>query len=144
MPGVTLYLIRHGETDWNRECRYQGQRDIPLNGTGRRQARRNGGVLKGLLPQIADAQFISSPLSRTIETMEILCTEIGLEPSAYRIEPQLLELHYGHWEGQLASDLPRTDPEGMPSAPATGGIGAPRAGKATKTSPHALAAGSIP
>lgn len=112
-PGVTLYLIRHGETDWNRAQRYQGQRDIPLNETGRAQARRNGLCLKARLPQIADADFVSSPLSRAIETMELLRQSMGLEPSAYRLDAQLLELHYGHWEGHLASTLVDIDPEGV-------------------------------
>ena len=48
-PGVTLYFIRHGETDWNRDRRYQGQMDIPLNATGREQAARNGRVLAATL-----------------------------------------------------------------------------------------------
>ena len=112
-PGVTLYLIRHGETDWNRAQRYQGQRDIPLNDTGRAQARRNGAVLKGLLPQIAALDFVSSPLSRAIETMELLRAEMGLDPKAYRRDPQIREVHYGHWEGHLASALVETDPEGV-------------------------------
>jgi len=112
-PGVTLYLIRHGETDWNRAQRYQGQADIPLNETGRAQARRNGQALRELLPSIASADFVSSPLSRAVETMEILRAELGLAPETYRRDPELLELHYGHWEGQLASELPASDPEGV-------------------------------
>ena len=112
-PGVTLYLVRHGETDWNKDQRYQGQTDIPLNETGRAQAARNGEILKFLMPGIASADFISSPLSRAIETMEILRRGLGLDVKAYRTEPKLLEVHYGHWEGHLASELQASDPEGV-------------------------------
>lgn len=112
-PGVTLYLIRHGETDWNRAQRYQGQRDIPLNDTGRTQARRNGTVLKTYLPEVEAYDFVSSPLSRAVETMEILRGAMGLTPSQYRTSSDVRELHYGHWEGELASALPLTDPEGL-------------------------------
>lgn len=112
-PGVTLYLIRHGETEWNRAQRYQGQRDIPLNDTGRTQARRNGAVLKTLLPAIADMDFVSSPLSRAIETMQLLRAEMGLDPLAFRQDARLVELNYGHWEGHLASSLAKIDPEGV-------------------------------
>ncbi len=112
-PGVTLYLIRHGETDWNRDCRYQGQADIPLNDTGRAQAQRNGEVLKSYLPQLEGADFVSSPLSRARETMEIMRSALGLAPSSFRIDTELMELDYGHWEGHLASELPTSDPEGV-------------------------------
>ena len=53
--GVTLYFVRHGETDWNRAQRYQGQRDIPLNATGRSQAVRNGRALAETLGKDAAA-----------------------------------------------------------------------------------------
>jgi broad specificity phosphatase PhoE len=112
-PGVTLYLIRHGETDWNRAQRYQGQRDIPLNETGRAQARRNGQCLQTFLPVIAGADYVSSPLSRAIETMELVRGAMGLEATAYTVDPRLLELHYGHWEGHLASALSDLDADGV-------------------------------
>ncbi len=112
-PGVTLYLIRHGETDWNAEQRYQGQADIPLNDTGRAQAQRNGEILRQLLPNLAAADFVSSPLSRARETMEIMRAALGLAPSTFRTDAELLELHYGHWEGHLATELQASDPEGV-------------------------------
>jgi probable phosphoglycerate mutase len=112
-PGLTLYLIRHGETDWNRDARYQGQRDIPLNHTGRAQARRHGDVLKALMPGVARFDFVSSPLGRAVETMRLIRTELGLDTEGFSTEPQIMELSYGHWEGQLAANLPQSDPVGL-------------------------------
>ena len=110
--GVTLYFIRHGETEWNAEARYQGQVDIPLNDTGRAQAKRNGEALRGL-PGIESLDYVASPLGRTRETMDIVRRALSLPEDGVRFEPLLREMNYGHWEGQLASDLPRTDPEGI-------------------------------
>jgi probable phosphoglycerate mutase len=113
-PGVTLYFIRHGETEWNREQRYQGRQDIPLNVTGRSQARRNGQTLAAMLGGGGGAlDFVSSPLLRARETMEIVRREMALAPDRYRIDERLAEIQYGHWEGQLWHELPQTDPEGF-------------------------------
>jgi broad specificity phosphatase PhoE len=112
-PGVTLYFVRHGETDWNLAQRYQGRRDIPLNATGRAQAKRNGQALAEMLgPAGASLDFVASPLLRARETMEIVRGEMSLAADGYRIDDRLAEIHYGHWEGQLWTELPRTDPEG--------------------------------
>lgn len=112
-PGVTLYFVRHGETDWNAEARYQGQVDIPLNDKGRGQARTNGLTLKAKLADPASLDFVASPLGRTRETMDILRDTLGLPREGVRYDNRLREMNYGHWEGQLAADLPRTDPEGV-------------------------------
>lgn len=112
--GVILYFVRHGETDWNRAQRYQGQQDIPLNATGRVQAHGNGTKLKAALGTQAPAlDFVASPLLRTRETMEIVREAMALSREAYRQDPRLAEISYGHWEGQLFSELPTTDPEGF-------------------------------
>jgi broad specificity phosphatase PhoE len=112
-PGVTLYFVRHGETDWNREGRYQGQRDIPLNATGQAQAARNGQVLAEILGGAAPLpDYVASPLSRARQTMEIMRNELMLPPLAYRTDDRLREIHYGDWEGRLWSELPHTDPQG--------------------------------
>jgi probable phosphoglycerate mutase len=112
-PGITLYFVRHGETDWNRVQRYQGRRDIPLNATGQSQAQRNGRTLAETLGGEGGAlDFVASPLARATQTMEIIRQELGLPPREYRTDERLCEIHYGHWEGELWSELPRTDPEG--------------------------------
>lgn len=112
--GVIVYFVRHGETDWNRVQRYQGQQDIPLNATGRAQAQRNGAVLKDALgAEAATLDFVASPLQRARETMEILRQAMGLPPEDYRRDDRLREISYGHWEGQLWSELPALDPDGF-------------------------------
>jgi probable phosphoglycerate mutase len=110
---VTIYFIRHGETSWNAELRYQGQADVPMNDIGRAQARRNGEALLPLLPGVATADFIASPLLRARETMEIVRDVMGLDPQHYRTDDRLKEAHYGAWQGTLLADLPRLDAQGM-------------------------------
>jgi probable phosphoglycerate mutase len=113
-PGVTIYFVRHGETDWNAAQRYQGQRDIHLNARGRSQARRNGVILSELLgSEAASFDYVASPLRRACETMEIMRRELALPLDGYRRDSRLSELHYGHWEGHLLLDLPGIDPEGF-------------------------------
>ncbi|MBA2127302.1 histidine phosphatase family protein [Hyphomicrobium methylovorum] len=112
-PGTILYFIRHGETDWNRDARYQGQRDIPLNATGRAQAKRHGDLLKSLLSDPTAVDFVSSPLGRASETMRIVRTALGLNPEAFATDDRIVELSYGHWEGELAAELPSKDPAGV-------------------------------
>ncbi len=111
--GVTLYFIRHGETYWNAEARYQGQADVPMNETGRAQAQRNGKVLRRFLPTLAQVDFLASPLARARETMEIVRDALGLAPHDFQIDDRLMEAHYGCWQGTLASDLPKVDAEGL-------------------------------
>jgi len=110
--GITLYFVRHGETDWNAVRRYQGQTDTALNEKGRAQAARNGRELGRILNgQVARFDFVASPLARTADTMRIIRGEMGLDPEAFAREDLLKEINFGHWEGQIWDDLPRTDPE---------------------------------
>lgn len=108
--GVTLYFVRHGETDWNFERRLQGQTDTLLNETGRAQARHNGETLARVLSQPAGFDFVASPLRRTAETMEIVRDAIGLERQGARYDDRLREINFGHWEGLSWHELPQADP----------------------------------
>lgn len=110
---ATFYFVRHGETDWNAEHRLQGQRDVPLNTRGRRQASRCGKTLTALINDSgrtpADFVFVSSPLSRACETMEIQRQELGLPPQGYATDPRLAELSFGRWEGMTYREIAAVD-----------------------------------
>jgi broad specificity phosphatase PhoE len=108
-----FYLIRHGQTDWNAEGRFQGSVDIPLNDIGRGQAKRNGLAFKAELPNTKGWSFVSSPLSRARETMEIVRSNAGLNPQDYKLEPDLREVSYGDWERQTIEEISRTNPAGI-------------------------------
>jgi probable phosphoglycerate mutase len=112
MPQPTLIYVRHGQTDWNAELRFQGQQDIPLNNKGRAQARANGERLAAYLSDPDRFEFVTSPLWRTRETMEIIRTAMGLEPSSYRIDERLIEASYGELEGTTLGEFKAADPAG--------------------------------
>lgn len=109
MPPL-VYFVRHGETGWNLEGRLQGQADTDINETGRRQARRNGELLATLIADPNGFDFVASPLRRTRETIEIVRAAMGLEPTAYRTDPRLRELHFGDWQGFTYAELESRDP----------------------------------
>jgi len=110
-----VYYIRHGETDWNAAERLQGQREIPINEKGRAQARRCGETLRELLARdaIVPAQldYVSSPLGRTQETMQIVRKELGLDNLGYRTDARLSEISFGGWEGFTIPELHARWPE---------------------------------
>jgi len=114
-PRPALYYIRHGETDWNVEGRLQGGRDIALNARGRAQAAHCGEILRDLFSRVGrDADiydYLSSPLCRATETMEIARVALGLEPAGYRRDPALMEISFGDWEGFTIAQLRSRDPQ---------------------------------
>jgi broad specificity phosphatase PhoE len=105
-----VYFIRHGQTDWNAEHRLQGQADIQLNAVGRAQAVRNGGRLAELIADPSAFDFVTSPLGRTRETMELVRTAMGLPCDGYRIDPRLIEVNFGDWQGFTLAELDRINP----------------------------------
>ena len=92
--GGALVLIRHGETAWNRQKRLQGRADVPLTADARAALAR-----RRLPPRFHDAAWFASPLSRTVATARLLGAN-GLI-----IEPRLIEMDFGAWEGHRLADL---------------------------------------
>ena len=105
---MLLYLVRHGETDWNLAHRIQGSTDIQLNDTGREQARTTGALLAR---RPWDAIY-SSPLSRARESAVIIAGEIGLP--APTVLDALAERLYGEAEGLTDKEIDARFPGATP------------------------------
>ncbi len=110
IPG-RLFLVRHGETDWNREGRLQGGQDIPLNALGRMQAVEVADRLRALKPAFAESAYVASPMQRARETMTILRSELGLPVEEFRIDDSLRELTFGEWEGFTWREVRKSERE---------------------------------
>jgi probable phosphoglycerate mutase len=110
-----LYFFRHGETDFNIEQRLQGRYNTALNARGRQQGTECAGVLRDLFARDrrdpSDFSYVSSPLMRARETMEIVRTALGLDPLAYDIDDRMAEISYGEWEGLTLPEIQRRDPD---------------------------------
>lgn len=100
-----VYLVRHGQTDWNVERRLQGQADTDINDVGRRQATANGELLGRIVGDASGFDFVASPLRRTRETMERVRAAMGLDPAGYRTDDRLKEIHFGDWQGFTYPEL---------------------------------------
>lgn len=95
---TTLILARHGETDWNRDGRWQGHADVDLNGTGREQAR-------ALAAELGDAPIeavYASDLRRARETAVVLADAKGLP---VQVDPRLREIDVGDWQGLTTAEI---------------------------------------
>jgi alpha-ribazole phosphatase len=93
-----LWLVRHGQTDWNVEGRYNGQEDTPLNETGIRQAQEAAARLAGE----TFAAVYSSDLQRAYRTAQIITTRLGLP---IQVDTRLREIHQGEFQGLLVSEI---------------------------------------
>lgn len=98
---MKLFLLRHGQTDWNLAGRFQGQSDIPLNETGRAQAQALGARLAG---QPFDARY-TSDLARAIETAQIALPQKPAIPDS-----RLREISFGAWEGLTYPEIQQAFP----------------------------------
>jgi broad specificity phosphatase PhoE len=101
---MRILLARHGETPWNAEGRYQGQEDIPLSDVGIAQARALGERLR----EVPITRAVASPLGRARQTAEFA---LGDRDLPLTLDPDLMEIAHGTWEGLLASEIRERDGE---------------------------------
>ncbi len=111
MPDPVLYLLRHGETEFNVAGRYQGQGDSPLTARGRAQAGRHGRLLKTLVEAPEDWRLVASPLGRAMASARLVCAGLGLPEDAIETDPRLKEMAFGEWEGLTPAEIQARHPE---------------------------------
>jgi probable phosphoglycerate mutase len=104
VPRRLLYLLRHGETDWNAVERWQGHTDVPLNATGRAQARAVAETLRAARL----SGVVASDLSRAHETARIVAAELGI--SVAYLDTALRERSFGCFEGLTRAQCDRLHP----------------------------------
>lgn len=105
-----IWLIRHGETDWNAKQRLQGWVDIPLNATGKKQALAVRHYIQ--TKQLQVDHVVSSDLSRAAETAQIA---FDLAPTDLKLYDSLRERNYGIYEGELWQTLIEVDSQNQPT-----------------------------
>ena len=107
----TIYIIRHGQTDWNAVTRLQGQTEIAMNDYGRSQVHQNAEKLTDHLTVPHKYDFVSSPISRAMETMRITRSVLGLPQEGFHTDDRLKELNYGEFSTHTWEELRRTRPD---------------------------------
>ncbi|OAN84428.1 hypothetical protein A8B78_07010 [Jannaschia sp. EhC01] len=106
-----IFVLRHGETVWNREGRFQGHLDAPLTARGRAQAVRQGLILRDtVFASYPDCAVLLSPLGRTRKTWDLAAEAAGRAGHPFRIEPRLAEVQMGDWQGRLRDEVLTEDP----------------------------------
>jgi broad specificity phosphatase PhoE len=103
-----LLLVRHGETEWNVQRRYQGRSDSPLTATGVAQAHAIGRLL-AQLPEAAAGPIVASPLGRARRTAEIIRKHLA-SAAPFQIDERLRELSLGSWDGLTYAEIAARSP----------------------------------
>jgi alpha-ribazole phosphatase/probable phosphoglycerate mutase len=101
-----IFLVRHGETDWNRAFRYQGSSDVELNASGLDQARRAGLRLARVVPD----RVFTSPLLRALRTAETIMEQNDGD-TAITLCDDIREISFGVWEGLTITEIKKKDPD---------------------------------
>jgi probable phosphoglycerate mutase len=98
----TLYLLRHGQTEWNAAGRFQGQMNSDLTDVGKGHAAAQGRLLGPVFKQLPDIDVYGSPLGRVRDTAKIALADHGRQPA---LRDDLMEITVGDWEGILKQEI---------------------------------------
>ena len=104
-----IYLVRHGQTEFNVERRIQGRVDSPLTPLGVRQSEAVGGLLRDLIRELEGWRIVASPLGRARTTAEIVSSRLGGLP--VELDERLMEMSWGPYDGRLRAELEAEQPE---------------------------------
>jgi probable phosphoglycerate mutase len=129
MTPHTIYFVRHGETLWNTERRWQGRKDSALTEAGRAHALANAETLLEAVQDVRVLPFVSSPLGRARATMDIIRRQLDLPLDGYAVDERLAELAFGDWEGMTAREIRAAAPEAWAVFQAAPWDGAPCGGE---------------
>lgn len=99
-----FYLLRHGQTAWNKDERFRGRKDIPLSEQGGREAEAVADALEGE----GVTRVLASPLKRSVETVTPLAMRLGLEVAPLE---EVIDMNFGEWEGMAVKEVGETYPE---------------------------------
>ena len=109
-----IYLVRHGETEWNRAGRMQGQLDSPLTERGQTQARAVGETLAELTNGANGLALVASPLGRTMATAAVIAQAVGSAGSLgapdIATDARLMEMSWGEWDGLTHAEIEARNP----------------------------------
>lgn len=109
----TIYLLRHGETELNVKGCYQGELDSTLTSNGIEQVENNAKILKMLIDNPREWEFISSPLGRAQQSTDIICGILGFDKSKVITDNRLKEVSVGKWAGLTIKEIEKYWPELM-------------------------------
>ncbi len=112
-----MFVVLHGQTEWNRDKRHQGRLDSPLTDEGRRQVRQAGAILRSHLADPTNVRLVASPRGRTQATARIVAECLGLPDSAIETEERIAEIHMGAWEGLTGDEIEARWPGRTHSSP---------------------------
>jgi len=106
-----IYLLRHGETIFNTQGRYQGELDSPLTKDGIEQVKNISRLLKMFIDDSNEWEIITSPLGRAMESTEIICETIGFDSNKVTADNRLREVSVGSWAGLTTKEIEGSWPE---------------------------------